>query len=255
MLKKYQILSGFTLKWIAIISMLIDHFGSIIMDGVIAPYRTDGFITFTADMPFIVRNAYMIKSICEALGSIAFPIFCFLIVEGVIHTRNIIRYGICMGIFALLSEIPYDFSHYGELFRFSLQNVMFTLCVGIFTLFILHKIELSFENNKAKYVTLTTMTIMGGMILAFLVRGEYVFLGVLAMSLLYLLRKKGYWQLLGFAPLLVASPWIVLAAIPVLLYNGQRGKGSKYFFYFFYPAHFLLYAGIAAWLSARVIGG
>ncbi|MDR1194074.1 MAG: conjugal transfer protein TraX [Peptococcaceae bacterium] len=49
--------------------------------------------------------------------------------------------------------------------------------------------------------------------------------------------------------LLDSSPqWLmVFASVLLLLYNGQRGKGSKYFFYIFYPAHiYALY--IAAWL-------
>ena len=42
----------------------------------------------------------------------------------------------------------------------------------------------------------------------------------------------------------VAYEWLgVLAAVPMLLYNGQRGAGLKKLFYVFYPAHvYLLYA-------------
>ncbi|GHV24448.1 membrane protein [Spirochaetia bacterium] len=39
---------------------------------------------------------------------------------------------------------------------------------------------------------------------------------------------------------------VIFAAIPVLLYNGQRGRGSKYFFYIFYPAHIYLFY-VVAW--------
>jgi hypothetical protein len=35
---------------------------------------------------------------------------------------------------------------------------------------------------------------------------------------------------------------MIFAAIPMLMYNGKRGNGSKYFFYIFYPAHiYILY--------------
>lgn len=45
--------------------------------------------------------------------------------------------------------------------------------------------------------------------------------------------------------------WLMgLAAIPLLVYNGEKGKGVKWFFYVFYPSHmFLLY--IVATLLAQ----
>ncbi|WP_041668710.1 TraX family protein [Acetobacterium woodii] len=35
--------------------------------------------------------------------------------------------------------------------------------------------------------------------------------------------------------------WMMIAALPLMLvYNGQKGKGFKYFFYFFYPIHIVI---------------
>ena len=62
--------------------------------------------------------------------------------------------------------------------------------------------------------------------------------------LFYLLRKNRMIQLIPLVIFSIANAvmgsteWMaIFAAIPILLYNGQRGKGSKYFFYIFYPAH------------------
>lgn len=44
---------------------------------------------------------------------------------------------------------------------------------------------------------------------------------------------------------LINYQWMMIAAIPFfLLYNGKRGKGFKYFFYWYYPLHILLLAFI-----------
>jgi hypothetical protein len=45
---------------------------------------------------------------------------------------------------------------------------------------------------------------------------------------------------------------MIFAAIPMMLYDGRRGKGSKYFFYIFYPAHIYVFY-IIAWLIRTVI--
>ena len=246
-------LSGNELKIIAVVSMLIDHFGSIVMDGVIAPYQVDGMLFFTDNMPFVVFHAMKIKNVCDILGAIAFPIFCFMIVEGFIHTHNQLTYGLRVGAFALISEITFDLAHYQSAFCFSLQNVMFTLCISIFTLVIINSVEKSSLNAKTLRWVLILATIIAGMGVAYIVRGEYVFIGVLIISLLYLLRNTGNVRMLAFLPMIVVSLWGLLAIIPLRLYSGTRGKGSKYFFYIFYPTHFLVLAGINYLLSIRTI--
>lgn len=43
--------------------------------------------------------------------------------------------------------------------------------------------------------------------------------------------------------------WMMaFAAVPMLLYNGQRGRGMKHFFYIFYPAHIALLYLLATWI-------
>ena len=75
-----------------------------------------------------------------------------------------------------------------------------------------------------------------------------------ALGLLFYIFRKWRWAqvavLAAFSlarffltPNDLANQWLmVLAAIPMLLYNGEKGRGMKYFFYIFYPAHiYLLY--------------
>lgn len=77
-----------------------------------------------------------------------------------------------------------------------------------------------------------------------------VFLGVL----FYIFREKRAMQIIVLAVVAMLSfgttdtvQWMmVFAAVFFLLYNRDRGRGNKYFFYVFYPAHiYILY--IAAW--------
>ena len=245
-------LTGFGLKRVAVVSMVIDHVGSLLLRAMLAPYKTGEILTVNGDSPAQLWRIMQAKEVCEILGSIAFPVFCFLMVEGFLHTRDRVKYGLRMGLFALLSEIPFDLAHFQSPFSPRLQNVMFTLTVGIYTLLAIRWAEERWrEVPTLRWAAVTALTV-AGMALALLVRGEYVFLGVLAAVLLYLLRDKGYLRAAGLAPLLVVSPWVLLAVPPIPLYNGERGRGSKWFFYVFYPVHFLVFAALAAWVSGGV---
>lgn len=96
--------------------MLIDHTGSFLLKAMLEPYRVDGMLMVNEDSPAILWRIVQGREICDILGSAAFPIFCFLVAEGFLHTRDRVRYGVRMGCFALISEVPYDLAHYQMLF-------------------------------------------------------------------------------------------------------------------------------------------
>lgn len=188
--------------------------------------------------------------IFEILGHIGFPIFIFLLVEGFLHTRSRKRYLLTLAAFTVLTEPVFDLAHYGALWNPALQNVLFTLTVSVVLLWALDGIQRRSGGAPWKRWGLTAAAVVLAGGLALLIRGEYVFLGTTTAALLWLLRKqRGFWRLLGLAPLLAASPWC-MPALPVLaLYNGQRGRrGWKYFFYAFYPVHFL----VLLWIGKRI---
>lgn len=58
--------------------------------------------------------------------------------------------------------------------------------------------------------------------------------------------------LVSFGDLLVPfgdDQWMMIFALPlILLYNGKRGIGLKYFFYIFYPVHIVILFFVGLWL-------
>ena len=56
-----------------------------------------------------------------------------------------------------------------------------------------------------------------------------------------------------FAPAVLftsAFQWMaVFAVVPMLLYNGQRGRGCKALFYAVYPAHIYLLYALSWWVA------
>lgn len=205
-------LSTFQLKWIAIITMLIDHVGAVLF-----PYSM-GF---------------------RIIGRIAFPIFCFLIVEGFSHTRDVRRYMVRLGIFALVSEIPYDLAFHGGISFEEGQNVFFTLLLGVFMMYML---------SLGSGILVKVLVVLSVFVLAEVLNTDYSGRGILLILIYYLFREKKAIGLPAGALWNFSYGWGMIqcfgvAATPFLaFYNGKRGPKIKYFFYVFYPAHlFILY--------------
>jgi hypothetical protein len=74
----------------------------------------------------------------------------------------------------------------------------------------------------------------------------------LAQAVMVLVISAFTWYSAKDSPAAGEAQWLmVFALVPLFLYNGRRGRGGKYFFYIFYPAHiYLLYC--AAWFIGKI---
>lgn len=221
---------GSTLKWIALITMLIDHIGAFLIE----PYL--GYSAFSFDFTNVapeLKTLKLIYIISRLIGRISFPIFCFLIVEGYLNTKDIKKYALNLIVFAFISEIPFNLANSNNLLYFNHQNVFFTLFLGLICIYFLEK-----YNEKGPIVKLIILLIT--CVPAYYLNTDYSHFGVLAIAILFKFHSNKKLQTL-FGVLTFA--WEItapIAFIPIWFYNGERGKQNKYFFYAFYPLHLII---------------
>lgn len=239
-------ITGSTLKMIAIITMFIDHTGAVILERMLfkdyaVQIESGSSAMLTPDM--IDMNLYMVDMILRLIGRLGFPIFCFLLIEGFVHTRNVAKYAGRMFLFALISEIPFDLGFAGQPFFMGYQNVFFTLFIGLLVIIGFRCVEKT-EWNKGICAFLKLVILAGGMYAATLLKTDYKYIGVLTIAVMYLFRNKRTMAAgLGCAVLTAFSFAEITAfftMIPIHKYNGERGWNIKWLFYIFYPAHILL---------------
>lgn len=230
-------LSGSTLKIIAIIAMLIDHIGAVVLARQLLAGMGGAWL-------------YQIYWVLRTVGRIAFPIFCFLLVEGFWHTRNHKRYAQRLLTFALISEVPFDLALSSTVFDASHQNVFFTLFIGLLTMLGFHTVEQKAGWSPFARALCLSAMMFGGMGAAYLLHTDYDAKGIMCIIALYVFRKIPGAQILAGC---IAFGWWELAAlvafIPIAFYNGKRGWNLKYGFYLFYPAHLLILYAICVMLG------
>jgi hypothetical protein len=116
-------LTSFHLKIIALSTMTIDHFGVI----VIYPLLT----TFSGPL-------YTFYLMLRIIGRLAFPLFAFMLVEAVIHTRNAKRYLLQLGSMALIIGVAI-FLLNQQGFSIAAGNIFIDLFFAALTLVLLHQ--------------------------------------------------------------------------------------------------------------------
>lgn len=214
-------MTSFILKIIALITMTIDHLGYVIF----------GKLSFM-----------------NYIGRIAFPIFAYQISEGYSHTKNLKKYFLRLGIFALISQIPYSLYRSLITTNFSF-NIFFTLLLGLCAILV-------YDKCKSKILGVICYIFIA--IFAEVMKVDYGFFGISIIFFFYVFKEKKMFFNISYI-LLVLTKYLyniliynfdtiylilcVCTLFPLLfinLYNGQQGKKIKYLLYLYYPLHLLL---------------
>ena len=230
--------NAFELKMIGLVLMLMDHL----------------YIAFP--------NAF--SAWYHPLSRVVAPIFGFLLVEGLFHTRNKLRYNIRLFGWAIFMQIGNFIINIAlkskEVYVYN--NIFLTLAIG---LTIINLIEFSKNKEGIKKIGLllfsTLLILLGfftevGIILIPFILITYLFrknekkqivLYVCLSIVLFIMSYKSYSTVKEIISMLMLnSDFLFILVVPfILLYNGKRGinnKFSKYLFYIFYPLHLWLIA-------------
>lgn len=206
-----------TLKVIACVTMLIDHLGAV----------------------FIPSAGLRI------IGRLAFPIYCFLLTEGIAYTRDPKRYCLRLAAGALLAELPYDLLFYGQ-FTWAHQSVMITLLLGV---------AMVLWRKKSGNLILPFVACFFA---AEFLGTDYGGWGIALIALFAMTANRAggwLWQAAGMAAIFYAmnsyriaigdiripiQMFGLLSLIPIRLYSGKKVTDKKWVqraFYLFYPVH------------------
>jgi len=230
-------MNRFTIKIIAITTMLIDHIGAILFPQAMYP------------------QAIWLR----VIGRLAFPLFAWMIAQGFRYTRSRRNYLIRLLIFAVICEIPFQlaFSGHGT-------NVLWTLALGLIAICAWEAIQdkvlgaaAVLACGIAALALKTDYDIYGvATIFLFHLFGETEDRGKLAGSLLvlnlvYLPITYNLWEMIlnngDIVRILARLENVMLQTLSmfsllfVFSYNGRPGPlKAKYLFYVFYPGHILI---------------
>ncbi len=223
--KRWQVFNGAQLKYMAFLSMLLDH----VNNAMITPYL-DG------------KGALLhVSNVLSILGRVAFPLFMFFLVEGFFKTRSRKKYLINLLIFALLSEVPFDLFTSRELFNKNWNNMMFTLALSLATIWIVDEMKGRLaKKSKALWYGASVLVVAAMCAVAMFFSLDYDYHAIIVAYLFYLFYEKPlYGAALGYLSI-IKELYSVLGFAATLTYNGERGKQYKWLNYAFYPVHLLI---------------
>ncbi len=257
-------LNGQQLKMIAAVTMFIDHLTCCFLE---VARGADG-----RSLMYTFQGGELLDQIGRSIGRIAFPIFCFFLVEGYIWTRDKGKYLSRLLLFGLLSHFPFNWIFFPNSTNRH-TDTLFTLALGFLAIWGIDIIaqnllpakyrpitngalrsneDTSYRDNEDKYcvwksfAALVLMILWTGMMCyaSYYLGTDYRYGGVLTIVIFYVFYRKrelglssGYlWLSYYNGAELMSLPAFAL----LYIYNGRRGKQNKYLFYLFYPVHLLV---------------
>ena len=201
------------LKWIAVLTMTIDHIGVVI---------------------------YPEYTFLRIIGRLSFPLFSYLLVLGVKNTRNVRHYFTRLFLFALISQVPFYLA--SGIKPYEGFNIFFTLSFGVLAIHLFKKrsiltvlpvlaaLFLNFDYSFYGILLIICLDVLDNYT-------KYGVISILVLSMLFM--PLGPTQLFS----LCALPIILLyknGSLKIQREVNQKEKypvWRKYFFYIYYPLH------------------
>lgn len=245
--------------------------------------KTLALISMTADHIYLILGRFLaVPALFNLFGRLSAPIFIFILCEGLRHTKNRRIYIFRLYVFSVITEFL-------MIVISALAPVMGGFHINIFsTLFLIALLADSTDKIVTGSVSADPKrTLQGflGIIMPFVLQGIFSYSGGIWTSIvriffplpfmteggiyfvglglaLYFCGKQkkaaavfySLFSLMFLLPSMVSAfggrQWAMVFALPfMLLYNGERGRGLKYFFYLYYPLHIVLLSAAACCIS------
>lgn len=198
---------------IAMLTMLIDHVGYIFFPG----------------------ELYL-----RVIGRIAFPIYCYLLVQGHIHTSSRPRYLRRLFVIAVITQIPYNMA-----LDPGGWNVVFTLLLSAIVLVILDKLPNLWLGIPVVFAAVLLMDYLPldynayGLLLVLIFRYARSYWLVAAHFMLNVFFLFYYNWLVQMASLL---PTVFIALTPGVLKQLEKRRIPRWVWWSFYPGHLAVLA-------------
>lgn len=218
-------LSGTALKWIALVAMTIDHIGYIFFPGI---------------------------AILRIIGRLAYPIFAYFIAEGCYYTKHKLRYFLTLFLSGAVCDIVYV-----EATKSYFNCILTVFALSSFLIFAIDSARKNMKSGNdvksalslAWCVAAAAIVVICGCFKDIFGRSyitlDYGLIGALIPVAVWAVKdRKLKLAVLGAGLFLLAldmggnQPYAILALVPLMFYNGARGRHPmKYFFYVYYPVH------------------
>lgn len=248
-----------TIKIIAMVAMLFDHIGYVILEK---------YYLSVPDMELAMR-VFKVNSWVRGIGRIAFPLFCYMTVMGLVFTKSKWKYVKNLAIFTVVSEIPFNLATSGHVWDYKDQNVGFTLLLSSLCMVIIDMVQEKFELSRISAIIFNTGMVTLFSIIAELIKSDYGGKGVIIIATMYLLRENREnmikWGAVAFIASMVFIMYLRYLNVPQLItycnfeiigifaypimfmdtLKRKGGKALKWIGYSFYPVHQLVLFAIA----------
>lgn len=236
-LAKKSIFSSFVLKWIALITMLLDHVAASILNFA-HQLQPQFYASF-----FTAEQMYFVYIFLRTLGRMSFPLYAFLLVEGYVRTRCKKKYFLRLLVLAFLSEMVFDLAFFRTAFYWQYQNVFFTLALALLMLAFYEKMFHS-KMPFGKYIAFLSPVVFS--LLSALLYMDYAFWSIWLIWGIFVLRERKVLKLAYmFLLFCFTNPNHMLSLPFLLLYDDKKGKAEnvfwKIFFYGAYPLHLCIF--------------